>query len=50
MHALGDLKWQIIANLRSEIRLGHNELLKLFRDFRILHYREGKFAQDGKEA
>lgn len=30
--------------------LGHNELLDLFRDFRILHYREGKFAEGGKEA
>lgn len=30
--------------------LGHNELLELFRDFRILHYHEGKFAEDGKEA
>lgn len=30
--------------------LGHNELLELFRDFRILNYREGKFAEGGKEA
>lgn len=30
--------------------LGHNELLELFRDFRILYYREGKFAEGGKEA
>jgi len=30
--------------------LGHNELLKLFRDFLILCYREGKFAEGGKEA
>jgi tellurite methyltransferase len=30
--------------------LGHNELLKLFADFRILYYREGKFAEAGKEA
>ena len=29
--------------------LGHNELLQLFRDFRILCYREGKFAEGGKE-
>jgi len=25
--------------------LGHNELLELFRDFRILYYREGKFVE-----
>ena len=30
--------------------LGHNELLELFRDFRVLYYREGKFAEDGREA
>jgi len=30
--------------------LGHNELLELFRDFRILCYREGKFAEGGEEA
>ena len=30
--------------------LGHNELLHLFRDFRILCYREGRFAEGGKEA
>jgi 2-polyprenyl-3-methyl-5-hydroxy-6-metoxy-1,4-benzoquinol methylase len=30
--------------------LGHNELLELFRDFRVLYYREGKFAEGGKEA
>ncbi|MBI4526450.1 MAG: methyltransferase domain-containing protein [Deltaproteobacteria bacterium] len=30
--------------------LGHNELLELFRDFRILYYREGKFIEAGKEA
>ena len=30
--------------------LGHNELLELFRDFRILYYREGGFAEGGKEA
>ena len=29
--------------------LGHNELLDLFRDFRILHYREGKFTEAGSE-
>jgi SAM-dependent methyltransferase len=28
--------------------LGHNELLELFRDFRVLCYREGKFVE-GKE-
>ena len=26
--------------------LGHNELLEHFRDFRVLYYREGKFADD----
>lgn len=30
--------------------LGHNELLEIFRDFRILYYREGKFSEGGKEA
>ena len=30
--------------------LGHNELLELFRDFRALYYREGKFVEGGKEA
>jgi len=29
--------------------LGHNELLELFRDLRVLYYREGKFAEGGKE-
>jgi tellurite methyltransferase len=27
--------------------LGHNELLAVFRDFRVLWYREGTFAEDG---
>src|ERR1041384_72180 len=30
--------------------LGHNELLDLFREFRVLWYREGKFADGGGEA
>jgi tellurite methyltransferase len=30
--------------------LGHNELLDLFRDFRVLYYREGRFVQSGKTA
>lgn len=30
--------------------LGHNELLDLFRDFRVLYYREGKFADGGDGA
>jgi 2-polyprenyl-3-methyl-5-hydroxy-6-metoxy-1,4-benzoquinol methylase len=30
--------------------LGHNELLEFFRDFRALHYREGKFYESGEEA
>jgi tellurite methyltransferase len=30
--------------------LGHNELLELFRDFRVLYYREGRFSEDGQEA
>jgi SAM-dependent methyltransferase len=30
--------------------LGHNELLDLFRDFRVLYYREGRFLQSGKNA
>ena len=31
-------------------RLNHNELLDLFRGFRILCYQEGKFFADGKES
>ncbi len=30
--------------------LGHNELLELFRGFRVLYYREGKFGKPGKES
>jgi len=30
--------------------LGHNELLELFHDFRILLYREGKFVEQGQAA
>jgi SAM-dependent methyltransferase len=30
--------------------LRHNELLDLFRDYRVLYYREGRFGRDGKEA
>ena len=30
--------------------LGHNELLELFRDFRVLYYREGKFVEQGQAA
>jgi tellurite methyltransferase len=30
--------------------LAHNELLELFRDFRVLYYREGRFLQSGKNA
>ena len=30
--------------------LGHSELLDLFRDFRVLGYREGRFLQSGKNA
>jgi tellurite methyltransferase len=30
--------------------LGHNELLDLFRDFRVLYYREGKMVEGAKEA
>ncbi|OGQ82533.1 MAG: hypothetical protein A3F90_15990 [Deltaproteobacteria bacterium RIFCSPLOWO2_12_FULL_60_19] len=30
--------------------LGHNELLELFRDFRVLYYREGKFVEQGNAA
>lgn len=30
--------------------LGHNELLRLFKELRVLWYREGKFAQEGKAA
>jgi 2-polyprenyl-3-methyl-5-hydroxy-6-metoxy-1,4-benzoquinol methylase len=30
--------------------LGHNELLELFRDLRILYYREGRFSEKGKDA
>ena len=30
--------------------LGHNELLELFRDFRVLYYREGQFVEQGNAA
>jgi 2-polyprenyl-3-methyl-5-hydroxy-6-metoxy-1,4-benzoquinol methylase len=30
--------------------LGHNELLNLFRDFRVLQYREGRFVEERKRA
>ena len=30
--------------------LGHNELLDVFRDFRVLYYREGKFSDGGEPA
>ena len=30
--------------------LDHNELLQLFRDIRVLYYREGKFSEGGKDA
>jgi hypothetical protein len=30
--------------------LAHNELLELFRDYRALHYREGRFFESGKNA
>jgi tellurite methyltransferase len=30
--------------------LAHNELLELFRDYRVLHYHEGRFLQSGKNA
>jgi SAM-dependent methyltransferase len=30
--------------------LGHNELLELFRGFRVLYYREGKCVESGKPA
>jgi tellurite methyltransferase len=30
--------------------LAHNELLELFRDYRVLYYREGRFLQSGKDA
>ena len=30
--------------------LGHNELLELFRDFRVLYYREGQFVEHGNAA
>ncbi|MGH7828757.1 MAG: class I SAM-dependent methyltransferase [Candidatus Binatia bacterium] len=30
--------------------LGHNELLELFRDFRVLYYREGKFSEGERES
>ena len=29
--------------------LGHNELLELFRDLRILYYREGRFTEEGRD-
>lgn len=30
--------------------LGHNELLNFFKDFRVLYYREGQFAEHGEPA
>jgi tellurite methyltransferase len=30
--------------------LGHNELVELFRDFRVLYYREGKVVEGGRES
>jgi SAM-dependent methyltransferase len=30
--------------------LGHNELLELFRDFRVLYYREGQVLQEAKKS
>ena len=30
--------------------LGHNELLELFRDLRILYYREGRFTDEGRDS
>lgn len=36
--------------INPDYLLRHNELLDLFRDFRILYYREGKFPQSGKDA
>ncbi len=42
---------QILGHPRNPAYLlGHNELLELFRDFRVLYYREGKFAEEGKES
>jgi len=42
---------RVLGHPRNPVYLlGHNELLELFRDFRILYYREGKFAEGGKEA
>ena len=34
--------------IRRVYLLLHNELLDVFRDFRVLYYREGKFLQSGK--
>lgn len=40
---------QVLGHPRNPAYLlGHNELLELFRDFRVLYYREGKFVEEGK--
>lgn len=42
---------QVLGHPRNPAYLlGHNELLDLFRDFRVLCYREGKFIEEGKES
>jgi len=42
---------QVLGHPRNPAYLlGHNEILELFRDFRVLYYREGKFAEEGKES
>lgn len=42
---------RVLGHPRNPVYLlGHNELLELFREFRILYYREGKFMEGGKEA
>ena len=42
---------QTIGHPRNpDYLLAHNELLEHFRDFRVLYYREGKFAEDGESS
>jgi len=42
---------QVLGHPRNPAYLlAHNELLEIFRDFRVLYYREGKFAEEGKES
>jgi hypothetical protein len=41
---------QVGGLINPDYLLRHNELLDFFLDFRVLYYREGKFAQSGEGA